>query len=75
MVSICHERIKILYLMAGGDHVKNQVELLHGEDLHMVFRCGEKFGHDIGHRFGGEAEILCHFMYSVFLCRQYKPPP
>ena len=55
--------------------IKDQIQLLRLQNLHMVLRCGEVFCHHIGDILCIHAKILGYFMYTVFILNTHARSP
>ena len=52
--------------MGLGQMVEDQGEFVVRQNLHMVLGSRSVFRQDLRNGFGGQTEVLCHFMHSVF---------
>ena len=57
-------------LVVHGHIVKNDGQLLVGQHLHMVLGGGHILAQNIHDRSGGDIQVLCHLVDSVFLVTQ-----
>ena len=72
LVGVREDHLDAGHLVVLGQIVEDDGQLPVVQNLHVVLGRRGVFGQDLADGLGGQAEILCHLMDSVFFNRQSK---
>ena len=67
--------LHVIHRMLLGHIIKNQIQFIVLQNLHVILRRGEIFCHHIGDVLGIYAKILSDFMYTVFIFNTHARSP